>query len=697
MIVVFFLCCFLLGTGWAEESDTSQDNFKIPFITSAPKIDGKVDGIYESFAKKGNFFQLETGWGKPATEKTIAYFAHDDKNLYFAVKCFSSEPATIRSTLVNRDANVVVNSDWVVLFIDAFKTRRCGVFFGFNPFGIQMDGNRDDEMYALEFTWDAFWFSRGKIYDWGYFVECRIPFKSFRFPHDRDTQDWNVIVARFIASKGEMCTSAKVEPKIRGLLSQAESMKIGKVLKPGKNIEIIPALTGLKNENQSLKPEFGMSAKYGLSSDATLDLTYNPDYSHIEADKGQIDINQRYALYYDEKRPFFLESKDIFEMPMNLFYSRRISNPQWGAKFTGRFGSSSLGLITARDTASFEDLNDIGSGGEDSALVNAFRYKYKFKDSNHLGFFVSHKSWQGKKNLVVAGDTFWRWGNLAFNFQGAYSDMEDKSGNAVQATLGYNGKHLDLQSGYSHFSPDFDSQLGFIDRIDYRSYWLTAGYNFYPQKSYLRRVKPEIRFAKKDDYNDGILMDRELELRLSGQAFKDSNFDIRYNKGYEKFKGIGFNKKDFTFIYSINLNRNLMIALIGGIGDSINYFSETPYLGYSYSLSVHSNLHLFKRVSFTFDYTNYYFLDEPGGNVELKENVFRLKNTVLFSREISSRLIYEYNDYYGRNFLSLLLSYQLNPATVFYLGLSSEKIKYNSAYLGENFSLFFKFSYFFRL
>ncbi len=696
-ILVFITMLFVFSQGLNLHADIPADIINAPFIKAAPKIDGEIDELYNSFAKAQEFYQMETGWGKPASEKTIAYFGFDEKNFYFAVQCFAPGASGIRTNIERRDS--FGNSDYILLFLDPFKTMRKGIFLGFNPYGIQLDGIRDDESkVGLDFSWDTLWYSKGKIYDWGYFVECRIPFKSIRFPSGTARQEWGAIVYRLVPRRGEESTSVELDPKIRGLLSQAATLVIDRRIKPGKNFEAIPTVTGLKNSEQKIKPEFGLSVKYGISSNSTVDVTYNPDFSHIEADEERIDINQRFALYYEEKRPFFLEAKEIFEMPLQLFYSRRIADPAWGLKFTGRPGNSSIGFISSKDSASFENLGDISAGGEDSAFVNVLRYRYQLKESSHLGFFISHKNWSGKRNLVLAADSFLKFmKNFAFGLMGAYTDKEGERGSALYSMLSYQGKHLITEIGYTHYSPEFDPQIGFINRTSYRSYWIYSGYNFYPQKDFMRRIKPALRFTQNFDWETNDLVDRIISFSISGQSIKNSVFSLAAEKSLEKFKGVDFEKLRFSLSYNIYLTKALSLATGFFFGDNINYEADEPYLGYSHSFLLQSDLNFLKRIGLSISYSNYYFFDAPGGNLELKKNIFRLKNTVFFTREISSRIIYEYDDYYFQHYLSLLLSYELNPGTVFYFGLSSDFLKKDGSYQGENFSIFFKFSYFLRM
>ncbi len=549
----------------------------------------------------------------------------------------------------------------------------------------------------MDFSWDAFWYSQGRIYPWGYFVEGKIPFKSLRFQAGREQQEWGMILTRFIVRKGEFNTSVKIDRSIRGLLSQAASLVLNQRIKSGRNLEFTPTVTGLATSDDKLKAELGLSMKYGFTTNSTMDFTYNPDFSQIEADEGRVDVNQRYALFYPERRPFFLEAKEIFDTPMRLFYSRRINSPNWGLKFTGRFGSSSLGLISSRDAASYEDLDDVDEGGEDLAQVNVFRYKYQVKDSSHVGLFMSHKRWNGKTNLVMAADTFLKFDNLAIKFQGTYSSSPEQTGNALNSSIGYHGKNFFTGVGYNQYSPDFDAQLGFIRRIDYRSYYIYSGYNFYPEKPALRQWGPMLFFTQNFDWQSGETVDRNLRLSLRGQSIKNSNFELQLKKEYEVYEGVGYNKMGYGLQYRIDLSKFLSIGTHLEMGDSINYDEDDPFLGYSYSLSLFSSLNFLKRINLTCNYIGYYFYDQPGGSLDLKMNILRLKSTIFYTTRLSSRLIYELNDYYKGHYLSLLFSYELNPGTVFYLGASYDRFQEEDEPLEKTLGFFFKFSYFLRI
>lgn len=687
-IIILFFCLPLVA-------DNLDIHINARYIDESPGIDGDIDAVYDSFEKVCGFFQSEPQWGRPGTERTVAYFGYDDEHLYVAFKCVDEDPDAIRAKLGKRED--FENSDTVTLFLDTFNTRRRAFIFGTTPFGIQFDGTRDDESHRRkqDFAWDALWYSKGKIHDWGYFVEIKIPFKSIRFPSSKK-QEWGMVAQRRIPRKGESSTSVHMSRGVRGFLSQASTLVIDRDIKPGRNFEIVPTTVAAGTGDDKFKPEFGASFKYGITSNLTVDLAYNPDFSQIESDAGRIDINQRFALQYPEKRPFFLESNTIFQTPLNLFYSRRIADPRWGVKLTGRIGKSSIGIISGRDESSYEDLDDISEGGADRATVNVFRYMYRLKDSSYVGVYASQKRWNGKTNLVFSADSFLKFNNFVFNFQGAYSKTGPQNGNAVNSSLSYNTRKMYATLGYKHISSDFDAQVGFLRRVDYWTYYLFTGYNFFPEKEYLRRIGPNIMFTQNFDWKTGAVLDTNFSLSVRGNSFKNSHFSGRVRMGRENYEGLDFDKLSFSLDYRINLTKTFSLDTEFRFGDAINYDEDNPYLGYSYSAELGTNLTLFTRVNMQFSYNNYFFFDGPGGSLEYKMNIFRIKNTVLLNRYLSSRLIYQYNDYYSDHYLSLLMSYELNPGTALHVGATAssyieddEKIK--------NWSIFLKISYLFRI
>lgn len=703
--LVIVLLLFILSLGIT--ADTPNKPINATYISNPPKIDGDIDDLYEDFEKVDQFYQSEPQCGQPGSEATIAYFGYDDQNLYVAFKCMDKEPDQIRAKLVKREE--IENSDTVILYLDTFNTRQRAFIFGATPYGIQFDGTKNDESFdfhsngqeGMDYSWDTLWYSKGKVYDWGYFVEMKIPFKSIRFPSNVNKQKWGMIAERTIVRKGESMESVSMSRDIRGFLSQESNLAIDREIKSKKYFELIPTSVNSVTKEDKFSTELGASLKFGVTSNLTLDMAYNPDFSQIESDAGIIDINQRFALEYPEKRPFFLESNTIFEMPLTLFYSRRIAAPQWGIKLTGRSEKSNFGFISTRDSSSYENLKNIPEGGLDKATVNVLRYMYRLKGPSYIGVYASYKNWKDKdridkNNLVLSTDSFFKFNNFSFMFQGAYSKTGSQNGNAVQAEFNYGNRKLNLTAAYKHYTTDFDAQVGFLRRINYWTYWVMGDYTFYPEKEFLRNFGAHVMFTQNFDWQNNDLLDTEFEFRIGAYTFKNSRLDLGLNAAAEKYAGILFDKLNFEINYEINLSKTFSIEAGFEFGDNVNYDEKNPYLGYSYSGYVGSNLTLFNRIGTMFTYNGYYFYDKPGGDLQMKMNIFRIKNTAMFNRELSSRIVYEFNDYYTSHYLSLLMSYELNPGTTFHLGATAESTK-EEGKPPKDWSVFLKLSYLLRM
>lgn len=673
--------------------------FKIPRIDVPPKIDGKIDEVYRNFLKLDNFQQVEPKYQAKPTQKTEFYIAYDSKNLYIAFKAYDREPSRIRATVTRRED--FMKDDMVGILLDPFKTKVRAYIFLLNPYGIQGDGIHDDSSYKNQedFSWDALWYSKGKIYPWGYFVEARIPFKSLRFPAVSNVHRWGFHAFRKIMRNSELDSLVPIDRKIRGLIHQEGEIVIAGDIKPGLHLELIPTLTGLRNEEQNFKPEFGFSFKNSLSSDITLDLTYNPDFSQIESDAGKIDINQRYALYYEEKRPFFLEAAELFKTPIQVFYSRRIAKPQFGAKITGRYGRSAFGFISAYDTASFESLWDVSDGGEDKAYVNIGRYKYEVWKGSFLGLAFTDKRWgKGNYNSVAGIDGYLRKENFVFSFQGLFSRTSKEnihSGEAFVGDFSYGGEHFNFMVGSKLISPEFDAQEGFVKRTDIRSYYSWIGYTFYPEKRFFLQGGPSIFLNYITDWK-GEKTDHFARFGFRVRTVGNSFINIFFSNSFEKYNGEGFTKDKFGMF--LNTSPTKYFSVGGGVfvGDGI-YYSNDPYLGYDVSGHIFASLFPLKKLTIETSYVFDYFYRGKGKELVYKMNIFRSKMVFLFNRELSLRAIWEYNDYYRNHYGSLLLAYEYSPGTVFYLGASSDFREMDGSWDTSNFTVFVKFSYLFRI
>ena len=682
----------------------------IPRLSNAPKIDGVLDNpLWEKEALKiEDFLQLSPKERGVPSEKTVAYLGFDEKNLYIAFRCYDSEARKLRASVTSRDNSI--DDDWILVFIDTFNEKRRAFTFMANPRGIQMDGLRIEEGgdENLDLSWDAVFDSDGKIDEEGYTVEMAIPFKSLRFP-DREEKLWNFVLARNIPRKGEIIIwPPDFSRDIPGLLTQGRELIIPGDIEKGKNLEVMPFITSLKREGEKANFQPGANIKYGLNSDLTLDLTLNPDFSHIEADAPQIDVNLRYALRYPEKRPFFLEGMEIFQFPeIEVVYTRRIIDPLWGGKATGKIGRLTYGILSAYDVNPTESLWDVHNGeanADKQALFNIVRLKTDVFKESYLGFYLTDKEINGDFNRVAGFDGQLRFSNrYFFNFQalGSNTRLEGRETGfspALLADFYYFTKHWGAGVFWQSIHPDFEASSGFVNRVDYKVYGGSTRYTFFPDKKYLNSFSVGLKAGQRNDYFGGGIQDTWIRPSLQFRFTEFNQAYVQFESSMERYEGIEFRKNVLSLEVQNNLIRWLPFSLFFETGDSINYEPEDPFLGWNNVYGIFLNFKLSSRLQIGFDYNKSTYWEKRGGELLWDYNVLRQRTTYQISKTIFLRAIIDYNFFYDKLFGSFLFSYVLRPGTVFYFGVDTNYFKDDFGRYGRSdFNIFVKFSYWWRI
>ncbi|MFQ6083095.1 MAG: DUF5916 domain-containing protein [Candidatus Aminicenantia bacterium] len=711
--IVFFLSIFnfLFSLGFASLKELKEKYYlKIPRLSHLPKIDGILDdSAWKGALKIENFTQFEPEEGAKPSEKTIVYVGYDKKNFYFAFRCFDSEPEKIRASLSKRDQ--IFLDDFVGFIIDTFNAKKRAFQFVTNPYGIQEDSLVTEEPLKEDLSWDTFFISNGKIDKQGYTVEIAVPFKSLRFP-STPSQKWGLHIFRRIRRKSERIHWIPLSRDINGYLIQAGTMEIEGEIERGKNTEIMPVLTSLKRLNEKFHPEGGINVKYGIASDLTADLTYNPDFSHIETDMPQIDVNLRYALYYPEKRPFFLEAKDIFETPIPIIYTRRIIDPLWGAKLTGKIGKTTIGFISAFDENPTESLWEISNKEEkenEKALFNIFRLKRDLFPESFIGFTFADKeigsslSSFSQYNRVAGIDgqfKFKKYYTFSFQVLGSQSKFGEEETKIVPALsfwLKHYSRHLYIDGSWRSIHPDFEASSGFIERKDVKEIDARIAYLFYPQKKYLIYFRPMIHYRRFYDFSN-TLTDEASIFSAYLRGGKETTLYLQYANSMERYRGINFHKDTFFF----HLNSQPFKWLSGKysffIGDGIYYDSKSPYLGFRINNSFEFDLRPLTNLKTSYNFSNSKFFKEIRGEKVYDVNILRQKITFQISKTLSLRLITDYHSYYKKLFNSLLLSWEYNPGTTFYLGFDDTQRKDEfEVFQRAKRTFFVKFSYWWRI
>jgi len=421
LVWLVLILILLIGSIPASASKTFQPVYK-PTLevkrTGEPiKIDGILDdSAWKSASRAVNFVERSPGdMIKPEVE-TEAFITYDDEYLYVAFACYD-DPSTIRATMCQRDQ--FYSDDAVCLLVDTYGEATWAYEFFVNPYGVQKD-NLWTSVQGEDSGFDMVWKSAAQITDNGYHVEIAIPFSSMRFPN-KDVQSWKMDFWRNRPRESyNQYSWAAYDRDEQCWPCQWGTVEGIKNVVPGKGMEILPTfvanqLGGLSDgsdpasfTNEDIDGELSLSAKYSISSDITIEAAYNPDFSQVEADADQIDVNTTIALYYPERRPYFQEGSDLFRTLFNSFYTRTVNDPEYTVKVTGRKEGLSVGFMSALDkTTPYIAPHYEGSynppNGTGESYVNILRALKSFGDNSQLGFIITDRRFEHDGYGTVLG------------------------------------------------------------------------------------------------------------------------------------------------------------------------------------------------------------------------------------------------------------------------------------------------------
>lgn len=405
---------------------------------AVPVIDGRIDeDVWKTAAVFKDFYQTGPGYNTAPSRPTEVYMMYDERHLYVAFKCWD-EKDKIRATVANRDN--VFGEDNVRMWIDTYNDQRRAYVLGFNPLGIQQDGIYT-EGNGADFSVDIVMESKGVIEDWGWSVEVKIPFKSLRYSAGKGKL-WGFNAARNIDRfNDEFDQWLPDDRDVSGFLVKHGKIQGLDEIKYERTLEVVPSITLSETGsrvsalevpdgsgrfvNQPIKKQIGVTLKYTISPSVTLDAAINPDFAEIEADAPVVTANQRFPIFFEEKRPFFLEGVDIFRSPIQVFYSRNIVDPDVAFKLSGKKGNTSFGFLAASDNAPGNYSEDERTRNaqclerqrtnpilqcsrneflDKNSLFAVLRLKRDFGKENNIGFFGTYRTFPEQKNLLAAVD-----------------------------------------------------------------------------------------------------------------------------------------------------------------------------------------------------------------------------------------------------------------------------------------------------
>ncbi|MBN2862194.1 MAG: carbohydrate binding family 9 domain-containing protein, partial [Bacteroidales bacterium] len=519
------------STGRAPVTDGAGLACSIPPANKPPVIDGVLnDSIWMVAERYESFKTYDPDYGHEMPFRTVAMISYDDENLYFAFHCADPEADKIKASVESRDN--IIYDDWVCINLDSFNDQQSLYAFYANPHGIQMDSRLSAGVENKNM--DYLWQSGGMTDSTGYSVEMAIPLKSIRFPRG-DTVTMGLILERRISRLMVSGTFPALDPDM-GMAFQTQMMPFTMIgLKQNRILEFIPAVTyTFKQEQQEgafgiteNKPRLSLTTKFSINPQVISDITVNPDFSQVEADAGQIDINLRYQLFYPEKRPFFQEGSENFAIGASLssevdpvrslVHTRKIINPAGGAKLTGKAGTrNSFSLIYSADR---DLLADDGNTGK-LIHVPLFRYKRALNDDSFIGSLYTGHIGTDSRNHVAGIDGQNRLNkSTRFEYQLLLSstDRENMISNGYITGLYLisSKRDLDYSFSFKNVSDDFNSETGYIKRSGILYFTGLIRPKAYLKSGPFRRIDFELFSAQTRD----LIYDRwETFNHLSAQA-----------------------------------------------------------------------------------------------------------------------------------------------------------------------------------
>ena len=669
---------------------------RVPRIDNPPEIDGRLnDEAWRAAALLTEFVQQSPLDGAPATEQTEIYIAYDSDHIYFGFYLHYEDPGILRANRVDRDT--AWQDDLMTIYIDTFMDQQRAYDFDLNAYNVQGDGVinasnlRGGPIPVADRSWDALFYSGTEIVEDGYTAEMAIPFKSIRYPEQPPGVEhrWGFQVAREVKGKDqENIVWAPMSRDVQSFMAQMGVLEGMTDLSTSRNLEILPTFTAIQYGalddasgdwmGEGTTPEGGVNVKYGITSNLTADFTANPDYSQIESDEAQIDVNQRFPLFFPELRPFFLEGQDIFEFtsPVQLVHTRTIVDPNVGAKLTGKVGRATMGVLVADDEApgKRDDPTDPAYGRNAQFLVG--RARYDLYRESHLGVIVTDREFMDGYSRVGGVDGQFRLGQASrFNFVAVQSqhrnEEEDQGGGPMLGALfRHDGRNVVASAYTAHIYPGFHTDVGFVQRVDQRLVGADAGYRWWPEH-WLINWGPTIDYEL--GYNHaGIREDERAGGGLDFQFARNISLSVTGSRAFERYEGVGFRRTNYNLRTNTSTSRLFSVGGGLGWGDEIYYIDRAnPYLGRGSSVRVFATVRPDPRLTSQINLNTSRFTDiRPGPKAGEVFNVkiLRALSTLTLTDRLLLRNITEYNSFHGTLALNLLATYRINALTVFYVG-----------------------------
>ena len=720
----------------------SLTTLQIPHLAREPKLEDFADmqlspSVAGTMLKVDQFWQHDPIDGQPISQKTEAYLGYTDKNLYVVFLAFDNDATHIRNHMVRREQ--INEEDQVGIFLDTFHDHRHCVFFFINPSGVQQEGTFFEGQQDIDLSWDTIWKSETRVSKKGWIGFISVPFKSLRFRSTKAVQDWGFLLERDIPHNNtEHSFFPHYSMNVQGLLPQEGALTGLKDISPGRNFQLIPYVSGRSyrsvDQRDPLNPTFeaksfdakaGLDAKAVIKDSFVLDATINPDFAQVESDEPQITVNQRFEVLFPEKRPFFQENSGYFATPINLVFTRRIADPLYGVRLTGKKGPWSVGTLFADDQSPGESVapNDPLWGRQ--AYFGIVRVSREIgKNGSNIGLIYTDRELDTVPNTTCTADPCvtrtnrvggidahfrfnknWQLDAQAVNSLTRFNDGTSDHGAGYFLYLERSSRNVEINSMYKDNAPGFQTRTGFFQRPDIRWFSNFAQRRFYVEGKHLLWHGPSIYTRNIWDHN-GLRIEYFTNANYKWFFSNRNNLGIYANYGHERLRPADYSQltsnidvphDQFGFFFNSQYFNWLTLAMEANIGRDTNYdpvqcgstIGDCPIT----PLLPGPGKSRFAQVSATFRPNRgltientffYYSLRDIHTNLNFINNyIARSKWNYQFTRAFSLRLIGEYNGNIANSaFTSLqnaksfnadvLFTYMVHPGTAIYVGYNSD-------------------------
>ena len=718
------------STGTSESASTGTAKSASPGTTDTPKpslpsvkingnitLTGKMDDpLWLQAMPVELSYEVMPGENQPAKQRTTAYVLYNNDYLYFGFRCYDSLPSAIRANLSDRDK--MFGDDFVVVSIDTYNNYQKGLEFAVNPYGIQGDllmmgsGNEDP-------SYDMVWHSAASRDNEGWTAEMAIPFSVFSF-NSAAIQDWTITLCRSMPRDSRYLLSWTMNDRNNpSWLGQGGVLKGLEGIKPGKSLSFLPyVMMEQKGERSdvsdpespmdqsNIKARVGGGITYSPGPNTTINAVINPDFSQIESDAGQISVNSTFALYYPEKRPFFMSGMDLLQTPM--YYSRTINNPLFAAKVNGKAGRFSYLALAADDRNTSvivpgeEESNTVTT--DERSYVGVARIRYDMENENFVGALFLNRNFSEAHNYLGGLDwnlKFWKnwyWSGELFlsrtremdnpelfdskrEFGSTGKDAafngEEYYGTGMHLALNKAGRKYGFTLVQNNFSPTYQTYNGMFPEVNGRNSYMSHRYTFHINKKFIQRIR--INSTASLGYNyDGVfkefVFNPGVYISMIGQTSLNYTYTIMNQERFRDVLFKGVNRSQF--MAETTPIKGVSVSFSGSAGKYIRR-SEVPELGKGYNLSTELSLEPVSWLKTSFAWSTARLESIANGDEFYNGHIFRNVTTFQFTRKLFLRGIGEYNTFDNSFNIYPLVSYKFNAFTMFCAGMTQDYLEYN--------------------